>query len=429
MNPSGSSLADWLLRLASYSPHEIELGLDRVLEVLKRLKLALPERIFHISGTNGKGSSVAFAEALLSQSGASIGSYTSPHILKFNERICIDLEPASDANIIAAFERIDAARGDTPLTYFEFGTIAALVIFAARQLDVAILEIGMGGRLDAVNAVEPSAGLITNVSLDHCDWLGDDLESIAREKAGIMRAGKSTVYASVDAPESIQRHANDIGADLVLAGRDYSWTLHADGWVWQGRQRTLKNLRRPSLAGDFQIANAAGVLALLEAAGFEDLLDAELVNHAFALPALAGRLQRVDTDRCWILDVAHNPAAASVLADVLSADDFSGSTVAIIALLEDKDIEGVVTPLLEQVDQWIAVTADNARAIDASEIGRNIACLTNESCFAAESLEQAMEQARQFAASDDRILVTGSFYLVGPVLKALEIYSAGGGDT
>ena len=168
---------------------------------------------------------------------------------------------------------------------------------------------------------------------------------------------------------------------------------------------------------------------MLEAAGFEDLLDAELVNHAFALPALAGRLQRVDTDRCWILDVAHNPAAASVLADVLSADDFSGSTVAIIALLEDKDIEGVVTPLLEQVDQWIAVTADNARAIDASEIGRNIACLTNESCFAAESLEQAMEQARQFAASDDRILVTGSFYLVGPVLKALEIYSAGGGDT
>ncbi len=429
MNSSGSSLADWLIRLESYSPHEIELGLDRVREVIERLELALPQQIFHISGTNGKGSSVAFAEALLSQSGARIGSYTSPHVLEFNERICIELEPASDTDILTAFERVDAARGDTPLTYFEFSTIAALVAFAVRQLDIAILEIGMGGRLDAVNAVEPSAGLITNVSLDHCDWLGDDLESIAFEKAGIMRAGKSTVYASVDAPESIQRHANDIGADLVLAGRDYNWVINADDWTWQGRRAVLKNLHRPSLAGDFQIANAAGVLALLEAAGFDELLDAELVNRAFAMPALAGRLQRIDADRCWILDVAHNPAAASVLAEILSADDFSGNTVAIIALLEDKDIVGVVTPLVDQVDQWIAVTADNTRAIGAGEIGRKITDLTNRTCFVAETLQQAMEHARQLATRGDRILVTGSFYLVGPVLRALGIYSTRKGDT
>ena len=245
MNPSGSSLADWLIRLESYSPHEIELGLDRVRAVIERLELALPRQIFHIAGTNGKGSSVAFTQALLSKTGARIGSYTSPHLLEYNERICIDLEPASDSDIIAAFERVDAARGDTPLTYFEFGTIAALVAFAAHELDIAILEIGMGGRLDAVNAVEPSAGLITNVSLDHCDWLGDDLESIALEKAGIMRAGKSTVYAAVNAPESIQRHADDVGADLVLAGRDYNWTVNADDWTWQGRCRALQTLQWP----------------------------------------------------------------------------------------------------------------------------------------------------------------------------------------
>ena len=427
MNLSGSSLADWLIRLENYSPYEIELGLDRVLEVIERLELVLPKRIFHISGTNGKGSSVALAQALLSQSGASIGTYTSPHVLEFNERICVDFEPASDTDIIAAFERVDTARGDTPLTYFEFGTIAALVVFATRQLDIAILEIGMGGRLDAVNAVEPSAGLITNVSLDHCDWLGDDLEEIAREKAGIMRAGKSTVYASVDAPASIQRHATERGADLVLAGRDYHWAVRADDWTWQGRRRALKNLRRPSLAGDFQIENAAGVLALLEAAGFEELLDVEIVNRAFAIPALAGRMQRVDTDRCWILDVAHNPAAAGVLADTLSADRFNGSTVAIIALLEDKDVEGVVAPLLDQVDQWITVAADSARAISASEIGHLITRLTNNSCFVAASLHEAMEYARQCATRDDRILVTGSFYLVGPALKALGIYSTGTG--
>ena len=428
MNRSGSSLADWLIRLESFSPHEIDLGLDRVLDVIERLELVLPEQVFHIAGTNGKGSSVALAEALLSQSGASIGTYTSPHVFSFNERICVDRKPVSDTDIVAAFEHVDAARRDTPLTYFEFGTIAALVIFAMRQLDMAILEIGMGGRLDAVNAVDPTAGLITNVSLDHCEWLGDDVESIAREKAGIMRAGKSTVYASVDAPASIQQHADELGADLVLAGRDYSWVVGADEWTWHGTRHTLSNLHWPSLKGHFQIENAAGVLALLEAAGFEELLDAGLVNRAFALPALAGRLQRVDADRCWVLDVAHNSAAAKVLAETLLADEFSGRTVAIVALLEDKDVEGVITPLLDQVDHWITVTADSSRAIDADEIGRRIEKLTNKTCHVGESLQAAIEHARRLTTSEDRILVTGSFFIVGPALKALGIYSQGEGD-
>jgi len=428
VSQSGSTLADWLVRLESFSPHEIELGLERVLDVIEQLDLSLPEPIFHVAGTNGKGSSVAFAQALLSESGSIVGTYTSPHVLEFNERICIDAEPASSAEIIAAFERVDAARGDTPLTYFEFGSIAALVVFEQRAVDMAVLEVGMGGRLDAVNAVEPAAGLITNVSLDHCDWLGDDVETIAVEKAGIMRAGKSTVYASPEVPESIVRTAAEVGADLVLAGRDYTWTSSEDGWSWQGRSHSLQGLRRPSLAGEFQIANAAGVLALLESAGFDELLTVDRVDRAFAKPGLPGRLQRVTTDRQWLLDVAHNPAAAAALAKSLAADDFDTTTVAIVAMLDDKDVAGTISQLSGQVDYWISVTAGNSRAIDAAEIGRQVANLTNKACMVAESLEQAMQHARQLTTPDDRILVTGSFYVVGPALAALAIYSPGKGE-
>ena len=429
MSQTGSTLADWLVRLESFSPHEIALGLERVIDVIEQLDLTMPSRVFHVAGTNGKGSSVAFAQALLSESGATVGTYTSPHVVEFNERICIDAEPASDAEIIAAFERVAAARGDTPLTYFEFGSIAALIVFEARAVDIAILEVGMGGRLDAVNAVEPTAGLITNVSLDHCDWLGDDVETIALEKAGIMRAGKTTVFASPDVPASIAKKAAEIGAGLLLAGRDYSWTRGADGWTWQGRSHSLVDLRRPSLAGDFQLGNAAGVLALLESAGFGELLTTDIVNRAFAKPGLPGRLQRVTTDRLWLLDVAHNPAAAEVLATSLAADPFNATTVAIVAMLDDKDVAGIIAPLSGQVDYWISVTADNRRAIEAAEIGRQVANLTNKACMVAESLEQALEHARQLTTLEDRILVTGSFYLVGPVLAALGIYSAGKGES
>ncbi len=429
MNPSGSSLADWLVRLETFSPHEIELGLDRVLDVIRRLDVAMPRCVFHVAGTNGKGSSVAMMQAMLSESGRTIGSYTSPHIIDFNERICVNAEPASDTEIVAAFERVDAVRGETPLTYFEFGTIAAMLVFETRQVDTAILEVGMGGRLDAVNAIEPSAGLITNVSLDHCDWLGNDIATIAFEKAGIMRAGKTTVFGSVDVPSTISGHAEDIGADLVLAGRNYRWKISADRWEWQGRRHALHDLPLPSLVGDFQVANAAGVLALIEAAGLDELLESAIVKRALRQPSLAGRLQSVVSDRQWLLDVAHNPGAAEALAATLSADEHCGKTLAIVAMLSDKDVDGVISPLCGLVDYWIAVTADNGRALEAGELGRQIANVSNKGCFVAESLVQAMQHARHRATTDDRILVTGSFYLVGPVLEALGIYSQRKGET
>lgn len=429
MNRHGSLLADWLVRLESFSPHEIELGLDRVRAVLDRLQPQLPGRVFHVAGTNGKGSSVALADALLSQSGALVGSYTSPHISRFNERVCVAGEPASDAEIVAAFERVDAARGATPLTYFEFGTIAALLVFASRDVDCAILEIGLGGRLDAVNAVEATAGLITNVSMDHSAWLGNDIESIAFEKAGIMRAGKSTVFGAAEVPESVLDHAQEIGADLVLAGRDYSWSSDNKGWQWQGRHHCLRNLEYPSLRGDFQVSNAAGVLALVEAAGFDELLDVDLVNRAFTRTSLPGRLQSVTNEHRWLLDVAHNAAAAGVLAEELAADPVPGKTVAIVGMLDDKDVDALVAPLHAHVDTWIAVTAASDRAIDAAELGRRIANYTNKACLVADDLLSAMDVARERAQADDRILVCGSFHVVGPALEALGLYSQRKGDS
>ena len=264
-----NSLSDWLLWQETLHPRKIDLGLERVAAVAKRLRLLQPDfGVITVAGTNGKGSSVAMLEAVLLAAGYRTGCYTSPHLQRYNERIRIQGQEVDDASLCAAFACVDEARGDETLSYFEFGTLAALTLFRREPLDVVLLEVGMGGRLDAVNAVEPTASLITNVSLDHCAWLGDDVESIAFEKAGILRAGKSTVYADENVPVSVLEHAREIGADLVLAGRDYGWNRSAMGWSWQGRQHTLENLEIPSLNGEFQLGNAAGVLALLEAGGY-----------------------------------------------------------------------------------------------------------------------------------------------------------------
>ncbi len=420
MSPSGPSLSEWLERLETYSPHEIDLGLERVLAVLDKLRLPLKQRVFHVAGTNGKGSSVAMLERLLLEAGATVGAYTSPHVIDFNERIRVNGAATTDELIVDAFARIDNARGNTPLTYFEFATLASLVVFERQGVENIILEVGMGGRLDAINAVEPDVGLITNVTLDHCDWLGSDVETIAVEKAGIMRNGKTVVFAGRVVPETILTCAADIEADLVLAVRDYQWSQQEDGrWQWQGRRVSLTNLAAPSLVGEFQLTNAAGVLALVEAAELDELLDTQLVNEAFTKLQLAGRLQQISADRNFLLDVAHNPAAACVLAETLAAEPIEGKTVAIVGMLDDKDAEGIVTMLSTVVDRWIAVRAASSRAVSAEEVGRIAANVSNSGCLVANSLDEALAFARDVTGPDDRILITGSFYLVGPALQTL----------
>jgi dihydrofolate synthase/folylpolyglutamate synthase len=391
--------------------------------MLERLALPRSRHVFHIAGTNGKGSSAALLQALLQASGTRVGSYTSPHVIDYNERIKVDGQPVSDAQIVSAFERIEALRGDVPLTYFEYGTLAALAVFADAEIDTAILEVGMGGRLDAVNAIEPDGGLITNVSQDHCDWLGHDVASIAYEKAGIMRAGKPVVFASQDIPTSALQHAESIGADLILAGRDYQFSATASGWSWAGRSHTLADLQLPSLTGEFQVANAAGVLALVEASGRHELLREDIVNPAFTSVQLVGRMQSLESGGNWLLDVAHNPAAAQALGATLGLSSVTGETIAITGMLDDKDVEGVISPLTDVVDHWIAVTAQSPRAIPAVELARRIAILSNSACLVAHSIDEATDRARALATADDRILVTGSFFVVGPVLDSLTLYS------
>jgi dihydrofolate synthase/folylpolyglutamate synthase len=320
---------------------------------------------------------------------------------------------------VAAFERIEAMRDGVPLTYFEYGTLAALEVFATAELDAVVLEVGMGGRLDAVNAVEPTASLITNVALDHCAWLGDDVETIAREKAGIMRSGKPAVFAGTKPPASILQHAKSIGAELLLAGRDYRWESDGARWNWIGTSHRLDSLRRPSLAGDIQLQNAAGALALLEAAGFESLLEPALVDRAFGDLRLRGRMETLQKSGNWLFDVAHNLAAAEVLASTLGELPEAESTVAMIGMLDDKDVEGVALALAPRVNTWIALTASGSRAIPAEELAHRIANATGRPCLAEHSLEEAIRYAREIAGDHGRILVTGSFYLVGPVHDAL----------
>ena len=421
MLPAGTPLSGWLTWLETLSPKEIDLGLERVQQVLGRLQLDIPRDLLLIAGTNGKGSSVAMADALLRASGKTVGSYTSPHISRYNERIVLNGEFASDQQIVDAFEVVNAARGDIVLTYFEFGTLAAAVIFAAARLDVWILEIGLGGRLDACNALDPSASLITNITLDHCDWLGHDVESIGVEKAGVMRRGRPTVFGSESCPDSIAKSAEQCGAVLLCKGEDYQVSTDEAGqWSFTSRQRDLRSLLRPGLSGEFQIGNAAAVLMLLEAAGLARDIDADLINRVLPRIEIAGRMQkRLTHDRQWLFDVAHNPAAAKALAATLATDGFEGRTIAIVGLLNDKDVAGVIEPLLSHVDQWVAIEAKSHRAIPANELARQVANLTRRPCLVAADAEDAIEFARRAASENDRILVTGSFFTVAPITDSL----------
>jgi dihydrofolate synthase/folylpolyglutamate synthase len=424
MNPAGSfrSLDDWLPWLETLSPREIVLGLERVHTVLERLDLARADLVINVAGTNGKGSSVAMLEALLRQDGRKTACYTSPHVSVYNERIRIDGTSASDTQIVEAFRKVESVRGDVPLTYFEFGTLAALVAFAAAGADILILEIGMGGRLDAVNAVEPDGCLITNVTLDHCAWLGDNIESIAAEKAGVMRAGKPCVFGSPIVPLAIRARASDTGAPLLLAGDNFSYQPHAGNtrcWSWRGQHIELDSLQYPVLKGAFQLQNAAAVLALLEALHFDHLLTTTIVDNAFQSLQLPGRFQVVEKRQKWILDVAHNADSARVLSESLAEFAPEGAAIAVVGMLADKDIPSIVMPLRDQVRLWVAVSVSSKRGNKAALLAKEIANCCNKPCLVCDDIGEAMAFASRSTHSDDVVLITGSFYVVGPGLDWL----------
>lgn len=418
-----ASLDAWLAWMAQPGGKAIELGLERVAEVWQRLgPPTLDGAVITVAGTNGKGSSVAFAEAILHAAGYSTGCYTSPHLLRYNERIRLDGRPVADEPICAAFERVDQARGEVRLTYFEFGTLAALCIFADAAPDALVLEVGLGGRLDAVNLIDPDVALISGIGLDHQDWLGPDLESIGREKAGIMRAGRPAVYAGRSMPRSIGAHAATIGAHLLVAGKDYRIERRGAEWDLHGPGRSRHALPLPGMRGPIQVDNAAGVLVALDCLGARLPLAQQAVRAGLLEARVRGRFEVHPGAPTWVLDVAHNPQAAEVLADTLGGLFRRGRRIAVCAMLADKDAEGVAEALAGRFDRWVIAGLDDAnRGQSAAQLAARMqARLGTVPVSRAETLAEALALAAADAAADDQVVVFGSFITVGAAIDWLE---------
>ena len=417
------TLADWLDWQTSLNPRDIELGLERVRVVWDRLgSPALGGAVISVAGTNGKGSSVAFAEAILQAAGYRTGCYTSPHLLHYNERIRLDRHSVDDGHICAAFDRIERARGDVPLTYFEFGTLAALCIFSDARPDAVILEVGLGGRLDAVNLIDPDVALITGIGLDHQDWLGSDLESIGREKAGILRADRPAVFSGRRMPESIRAHAARIGARLLVAGEDYRISRTAQGWALQGGGIDRRALPPPAMRGPVQMENAAGVLMALGCLSGRLPVDQQAVRAGLLSARLTGRFDVRPGRPTWLLDVAHNPQAAGVLNELLGEMFTPGRRVALCGMLADKDAAGIADRLASRFDTWHLVDlSDQPRGQSAAQLaGKLRPVLGDTPVEVGSSVAATMSRLADTAGPDDLVVVFGSFLTVGAALAWLD---------
>jgi dihydrofolate synthase/folylpolyglutamate synthase len=413
----GLSLADWLARLEQLHPSTIELGLDRVRRVKDALGLAPAFPLIIVGGTNGKGSTCAFLEAILGAAGYKTGLYTSPHLLRYNERVRIAGAEANDADLVAAFEKIDDARGDTSLTYFEFGTLGAMLQFIGAGVDVAILEVGLGGRLDAVNVFDADAAIVTSVDLDHMDYLGDTRELIGFEKAGVYRAGRPAICADPAPPASLLEHARHIGAGLRCVDQDFSAQREEDHWIFHGRETCWPALPMPAMAGAYQLRNASGALAVLEAVRDRLPVSEAAIRQGLAAARVPGRFQRIASAPDVILDVAHNPEAARALAAALHEQPVPGRTLAVVGMLADKDAEGVFAALSGEIDAWWACTPDSPRARDAAALAAILRTHVNHAPISVQpDVNTALTEARGAALEGDRILVFGSFYTVAAVL-------------
>ncbi len=413
------SLQGWLARLESLHPKSIDLGLERSREVLQRLNIELACPVIMVAGTNGKGSTCAFLEAVLQAAGYRTGLYTSPHLLRYNERVRIDGEDCSDEAIVAGLAAVEAARSRTSLTYFEHGTLGAAWQFARAKVEAAILEVGLGGRLDAVNLFEPDVSIVTSVDLDHQDWLGADREAIGFEKAGIFRPAKPAVCTDLQPPFALREHARKMAARLQLIGQDFGYRQGTDSWQFYWYGQGLSGLPLPVMAGEYQLRNAAAALA-----GLLNVQDSLPVTEAAIHQGLrqaraAARFQIIAGKPEVILDVAHNPEAARALAGNLRARPVGGHTLAVFALLADKDLPAVVSPLEDLIDAWYVCGLKGARTRPADELARDVGKLIgNKTVGSYPSPVEGCSAALSAASGNDRILVFGSFHTVASVLAA-----------
>lgn len=410
-------LAEWLARLESLHPKTIELGLERVLAVKRALGLAPAFPIITVGGTNGKGSTCGYLEAMLSAAGYRVGLYTSPHLLRYNERVRIAGREAGDADLCAAFAAVEAARGDISLTYFEFGTLAAAWLFARGQVDVAVLEVGLGGRLDAVNAFDPDCAVVVSVGIDHAEYLGDTRELIGFEKAGIFRSGRPAICGDADPPQPLLQHARRIGADLRRAGVEFHCERVADGWHYLG-QHPHSALPYPAMPGVYQVDNAACAIAALEALQSRLPVSGAAIRQGLLQARVMGRFQVLSQHPEVIVDVAHNPHAAHALAASLRQRDGSGKTIAVFAMLADKDMAGVAAAMADEIDVWLVAGLDVPRGAAAETLREALA----QAGIAAPvrvcgDVTEAWRLACEGARENDRICAFGSFYTVAQVLQ------------
>ncbi|MBM4219526.1 MAG: bifunctional tetrahydrofolate synthase/dihydrofolate synthase [Gammaproteobacteria bacterium] len=412
-------LGDWLAWQQTAHPVEIDPGLERVGAVWRRLRLPFAATVLTVGGTNGKGSTAAYLDAILRAAGYDAGLFTSPHLVRYHERVRVCGRDVTDQELLEAFAEIDAARGDISLTYFEWSTLAALVAFARARVDVAVLEVGMGGRLDAVNLLDADAAAVVSVSLDHQQWLGTTVEAIGAEKAGIFRTGRPAIFGGRQMPASIAARAAANGAQLRRIGTDFDFVERSDGWDYVGFGSRRRELPLPALAGANQLGNAAVALAMLESVEPRLLVPDEAVRAGLAAVRLPGRFQVIPGDPELILDVAHNAEAAASLAASLAARPRANRTIAVCGILADKDVEAVVAALAPRIQRWIAVGLEGPRALLPADLARRIQAAGAASVVAVADVAAGLAQARSEGRPGDRVLVFGSFLTVGPALAAL----------
>ncbi|ATQ75929.1 bifunctional tetrahydrofolate synthase/dihydrofolate synthase [Massilia violaceinigra] len=426
MSTLPTTLPDWLALLESrHAEVHINMGLERVRQVKERLNLAFSCPVIMVAGTNGKGSTCSMLEAILLRAGYKVGLYIKPHFLDFNERARINGDMASDGALIASFNAVEAQRGDIDLTYFEFTTLAIMHLLAGAKLDVAILEVGLGGRLDAVNVIDADVAIVTSIDIDHTDFLGTTRDEIGFEKAGIFRPGKAAICSDPVPPPTLIAHAEAIGADLWLLGRDFNYSGDKQQWNYGGREQRRNSLAYPSLRGANQLLNASAALAALEVLRFELPVGAQEVRTGLVVVELPGRFQVLPGRPTVILDVAHNPHAASALAQNLGNMGFHPYTYAVFGIMQDKDIDGVVAPMAQYVDHWCVANLPSPRAADPETLAATLAALPlgdakpgERSVTTFADPAQAFANAMSRAGENDRIVVFGSFYTVAGVMAA-----------
>ena len=416
------TLEGWLSLLEARHGQAIQLGLDRVRRVKDALNLPQTCPVFIVGGTNGKGSTCAMLEAVLLAAGYRVGLYTSPHLVRYNERVHINGRDATDEALVDGFEAVERARGEVPLTYFEHGTLAAWAAFCKAGVDAVILEVGLGGRLDAVNVFEPDCAIVTSVAMDHMDFLGDNREAIGFEKAGIFRAGRPAICSDPMPPASLVAHAEAIGAKLWVTGRDFGFAGDQNQWAfWLAGGSRRGGLAYPALRGTNQLLNASAVMAACEAVREILPVPMQAIRQGFMLVELPGRFQVLPGRPAVVLDVAHNPQAAGVLNENLASMGYFPETWAVLGMLGDKDVAGVVRLLRDRVDHWLLASLPGPRGLSAArlaEILREVG--VSGDVREHDSPQAAYQVAREGAAEGDRIVIFGSFLTVADVLAVVK---------